>query len=114
MAESLPASRDIDRMRKELEKVSKELEAVNKNVDQVGKNVEEVDRKVARSNATQLGALAAALAAESDVKQELLLYAAGMSLDDIAKAVSKSKNAVKVTLSRAGMTKRPKKGSSGG
>ncbi len=105
MAESLPASRDIDRMRRELEKVSRQL------VD-VGKDVKEVDRKVDRSNATQLGALATALAADSDVKQELLLYAAGMSPDDIAKAVGKSKNAVKVTLSRAGMTSRGKKASS--
>jgi DNA-directed RNA polymerase specialized sigma24 family protein len=114
MAESLPASRDIDRMRKELEKVSKELATVNKNVEQVGKNVEEVDRKVGRSNATQLGALATALAAESDVRREVLLYAVGMSVDDIAKAVGKSKNAVRVALSRAEMTKRPNKGSSGG
>lgn len=107
MAESLPASRDIDRMRKELEKVSKQLA-------DVGKDVKEVDRKVDRSNATQLGALATALAADSDAKQELLLHAAGMSPADIAKAVGKSKNAVQVTLSRAGLTPRKKKGSSGG
>jgi DNA-directed RNA polymerase specialized sigma24 family protein len=104
MTESLPASRDIDRMRKELEKVSKQLA-------DVGKDVKEVDRKVDRSNATQLGALATALVADPDVKQELLLYAAGMSIADIAKAVGKSKNAVKVTLSRAGMTSRKKKAS---
>jgi DNA-directed RNA polymerase specialized sigma24 family protein len=113
MAESLPLSRDIDRMRKELERVSKELNEVNSNVKQVGRNVEEVDRKVDRSNATQLGALATAIAADSAVKQELLLHAAGMSIPDIAKALGKSKNAVKVSLSRAGATARKKKGATG-
>lgn len=109
MAESLPASRDIDRMRKELEKVSKELATVNKNVKEVGKSVEAVDRKVDRSNATQLGALATALTAETDVKPEVVLHAAGMGIADIAKALGKTKNAVKVSLSRAGRTARPKK-----
>ncbi len=109
MAESVPASHDINRIRKELEKVKKQL-------DDIGDNVKEVDRKVERSNATQLGALATALAAnaDADVKEELLLHAAGMSPADIAKAVGKSKNAVKVTLSRAGMTSRRKKASSDG
>lgn len=102
MAESLPASRDIDRMRKELERVSKQLADVRK-------DVKEVDRKVDRSNATQLGALATALAADSDAKAELLLFAAGMKPTDIAKAVGKTTNAVNITLSRAGMTRRSKK-----
>jgi DNA-directed RNA polymerase specialized sigma24 family protein len=94
-------------MRKELEKVSQELR-------QVSKDVKEVDRKVDRSNATQLGTLATALAADSGVKQEILLYAAGMSTVDIARVVGKSQNAVKVTLSRAGLTPRKKKASANG
>jgi predicted transcriptional regulator len=110
MAESLPASRDIDRMRKELEKVSERLEEVSKNVGEVGKHVEQVDRKVDRSNATQLGALATALVGEDDIKREAVLFAAGMGIPDIAKAVGRSENAVRVSLSRAGLTARkPKK-----
>lgn len=104
MAESVPASHDINRIRKELEKVEKRL-------DDIGDNVKEVDRKVERSNATQLGALATALAANADVdvKEDLLLHAAGMSPADIAKAVGRSENAVRITLSRAGLTPRKKR-----
>jgi DNA-directed RNA polymerase specialized sigma24 family protein len=104
MAESVPASHDINRIRKELEKVKKQL-------DDIGVDVKEVDRKVERSNATQLGALATALAANANlnVKEELLLHAAGMSPVDIAKAVDRSENAVRITLSRAGLTPRKPK-----
>lgn len=107
MAESVPASHDISRVRKEIEKVKKRL-------DDIGQDVKEVDRKVERSNATQLGALATALAANADVdvKEELLLHAAGMSPVDIGKAVGKSENAVRITLSRAGLTPRAKKATS--
>lgn len=103
MAESLDASRDIDRIRKE-------LETVNKKLDAVGKQVEGVDGKVDRSNANQLGALAGALAADNvDIKREALFHAAGMSIPDIAKALGKSENAVRVSLSRAGLTKQKPK-----
>lgn len=107
MPESLPASRDIDRIRRELEKVSSKLE-------EVGVQVKEVDRKVERSNATQRGALAAALAADEEVKREVLLYAAGMDVADIAKVVHKSENAVRITLHRAGRTRRVGKAKEGG
>jgi DNA-directed RNA polymerase specialized sigma24 family protein len=107
MSESLDASRDIDRIRKELERISDKL-------DDVGKQVKEVDRKVERSNATQLGALASALAADDGARREALLYAAGMSIPDIARALGKSVNAVRISLSRAGLTSRKKKGSRGG
>jgi hypothetical protein len=99
MAESLSASRDIDRIRKELKKVSEKL-------DDVSAKVKEVDRKVGRSNATQLGALSTALVADEDIKKEALLFAAGMDVPDIATAVGKSENAVRISLSRAGLTKR--------
>lgn len=105
MAESLPLSRDIDRMRKELEKVTKQLKEVRANVEEVGNNVKEVDRKVDRSNATQLGALATALVSDEEIRREVVLYATGMSVADIAKALGKTQNAVRVHLSRAGLLK---------
>jgi DNA-directed RNA polymerase specialized sigma24 family protein len=114
MAESLPASRDIDRMRKELEKVSKELAAVNKNVKDVGKSVEAVDRKVDRSNATQLGALATALTAGTDVRPEVVLRAAGMSNKDIASALGITETSLRVRFHRVRVAARPKKVSTDG
>ena len=114
MTESLPLSRDIDRMRKELEKVTEQLKEVRDNVDKVGKNVKEVDRKVDRSNATQLGALATALVGDEEVRREAVLFATGMSVADIAKALGKTENAVRVHLSRAGLLTKRKKGSRGG
>jgi hypothetical protein len=68
MADSLPAPRDIDLMRKELETVSAELAVVNENVKEVGRGVETVDRKVDCSDPAQLRALATALSAGTEVR----------------------------------------------
>jgi DNA-directed RNA polymerase specialized sigma24 family protein len=94
VTESLEVSNDIDQIRRELKRVSEKIE-------RVGKKVEEVDSKVDRSNATQLGTLATALVDDGEVRREVLLAAAGMNVADIAAALGKSENAVRIQLHRA-------------
>ncbi|HXE98742.1 MAG TPA: sigma-70 region 4 domain-containing protein [Solirubrobacterales bacterium] len=94
MAESLETSMDVTLIRRELERLRND-------VQKVGEHVKEVDAKVDRSNAAQLGAMAAALAADGDVPREVVLKSAGMSTADIAVALGKSENAIRVALSRA-------------
>jgi DNA-directed RNA polymerase specialized sigma24 family protein len=94
MPESLDAYNDLDQIRRELKRLTSTVEGV-------GNRVEQVDHKVERSRATQLGALATALAADGEVWPEVTLSAAGMSVPDIAAALGKSENAVRVRLSRA-------------
>jgi DNA-directed RNA polymerase specialized sigma24 family protein len=103
MADETPASWDLNRIRKEVEAMRDELE-------RVGEKVDGVDEKFARSNATQLSALAAALSGEG-AKNPMLLYGFGMKVPDIARIVGISENAVRIQLSRAGVTKRRTKAS---
>jgi DNA-directed RNA polymerase specialized sigma24 family protein len=94
MAESLDAYNDLDQIRRELKRLTSTVQTV-------ADRVEQVDHKVERSRATQLSALATALAADGEVWPEVTLRATGMSIPDIAAALGKSENAVRLRLSRS-------------
>jgi DNA-directed RNA polymerase specialized sigma24 family protein len=94
MTESHEASTDITLIRRDLARLRDD-------VKQVGDQVKEVEAKVERSNATQLGAMAAALSGDGVVSREVLLKSTGMSTADIAAVLGKSENAVRVALRRA-------------
>jgi DNA-binding NarL/FixJ family response regulator len=80
MAESKDAFNQLDQIRREVKKLNEK--------------VDRVDEKVDRSRATQLGALATALAPNSEVSPEIVLHSAGMSNKDIAAALNKSEETV--------------------
>lgn len=94
MAESLDAYNELDQIRRELKRLGT-------NVEEVAHRVEQVDHKVDRSRATQLGALATALAEKGAAPVEVVLRAAGMSIPDIAAALGKNESAVRKQISRA-------------
>lgn len=95
MAESLDAFSELDQIRRE-------LKALNRAVETVAKHVDEVDKKVERSRTTQLGALASTMASDGDVPKAVILRATGMTVPDIAAALGKSENAVRLQISRFG------------
>jgi hypothetical protein len=94
MPESLDAYNELDQIRREIKRLGK-------SVDVVASRVQEVEHKVDRSRATQLGALAATLAKDGGAPPEATLRAAGMNIADIAAALGKSENAVRLSLRRA-------------